>query len=112
MPTRILDIDALLASPGSIRYRGQEHSVRPIDGVVFQAYRAAAENGGGDVLAMYRIAARLVPSLSEADVMGMTPAAVSQIVELALEPVMLAESQAGPNGSTPGATPMATLPAG
>ncbi len=110
---RILDVDALLMSPGSIRFRGQEHQVKPIDGAVFKQYVAAREAASSDVmvLAMYHIAASLVPTLTEADVQGMTPEAVGQIVNLALEGVNNVEAQAGPNGTAPVASP-APLPAG
>ncbi len=85
---KILDIDAMSAPAGSIVFKGQEHAVNAINGRILLEHHAAKEASESDaVLTMYKIAAQLVPTLSEAQVMTMTPAAVSQIVELALVPV-------------------------
>jgi hypothetical protein len=99
---KTIDLDALIDPNLSATLKGKSIPVKAIDGACFQLL-SRLEGGEQSVGLMYEIAGKCLPSLSEAQVLELTPIQVAAVVKLASEGVEEVGALAPPNSAPAGA---------
>jgi hypothetical protein len=100
MPKKIINLDSLLKSEGSVIVDGEEVRVLHIDGESYDLI--ASIQDVGNVVPMYKAAARCVPGLPEERVMRMSIEQINAIIEVASGTVKDVEALASPNSEPAG----------
>jgi hypothetical protein len=99
---KTVDLDALIDPNLSVTLKGKTVKVKPIDGACFQLL-SRLEGGEKSVELMYDVAGRCLPSLTETQVLELTPIQVAAVVKLASEGVEEVEALAPPHSAPAGA---------
>lgn len=100
MQKPVQNLDLLSTAAGRVMLKGQERDVLQIDGAGYLALYQLEEAGNTDIRPLYDVAARMVPSLSEAEVLSLTAVQVGAVLAIARRLVFAIEEQF-PNSDGP-----------